>query len=122
MVYKVLLDTNFLLIPSQFGVDIFEGIRAKLDVAYELEVLRQTVDELEKLRQEGNAHAKVALSLLEAKKIKIISYAPKSYADDALAELGKDEKVYVATQDKGLKRRVKKKIFVRQKKYIEVVE
>ena len=41
---KVLIDTNMMLVPHQFGVDIFEFLRE-----YEIITLSSCMDELRKL-------------------------------------------------------------------------
>ena len=43
---KILLDTNFLLIPSQFKVDIFSEIKRICNFSYKLYVLDKSVGEL----------------------------------------------------------------------------
>ena len=47
MVRKIILDTNFLLIPVQFGVDIFSEFDRICNFKYELVVVPETVTELE---------------------------------------------------------------------------
>ena len=46
---KVIIDTNFLLIPGQFMVDIFTEIQRILDFPYELYVVGETITELNRL-------------------------------------------------------------------------
>ena len=43
---KIILDTNFLLIPAQFKVDIFDEIDRIMIEKYQLFVLDKTIDEL----------------------------------------------------------------------------
>ena len=50
----VLLDTNFLLIPAQFKVDIFSEIDRICTFQYEIAVLDKTIDELNKIIKEQN--------------------------------------------------------------------
>lgn len=45
---KVILDTNFLLIPGQFKVNVFAEIERVMDVPYHLCIIDKTVDELKK--------------------------------------------------------------------------
>ncbi len=123
---KVILDTNFLMIPGLFGVDIFRELPRRLDFPFRLHIVSQTLDELDSIAEKGSKRdrvaAQIAKQLIKAKKINIIDYAPDKYADDALLELSEQEDVYIATQDRELKRRIKKKkIILRQKKYIELV-
>ena len=117
---KIFLDTNFLMIPGQFGVDIFKEIERICDFPYELHILDTVIGELKNLTTKGKGKdkraAKLALSLLKAKPLNITRSAPDVNVDDELIRLG--QKHIIATQDMPLKRKVKKKIVLRQKKYL----
>lgn len=120
---KVILDTNFMLIPSQFGVDIFSEIDKKVIEKYEIFVLDKTVYELEKIvKEQKGKHkeaAKIALQFLD--RVNVLE-GGEGYVDDVIAEIA-DEHVIVCTQDKELKKRVKEKgarvLTMRQKKYLD---
>ncbi len=126
---KIMLDTNFLLIPAQFKVDIFSEIRRICDFSYELAVVPETVAELEGIAcgkgssGKGRKAAKLALKLLKAFKVKILKNR-KLYkrADEAILAIA-DKNSCVATQDKELKRRLREKavslIILRQKQYLK---
>ena len=43
---KIILDTNFLLIPAQFNVDIFSEIERICDFQYQLCIVDKTLSEL----------------------------------------------------------------------------
>jgi uncharacterized protein len=121
---KVVLDTNFLLIPAQFRVDIFEELTKLLDDSYELTTLKGCLGELRKIQEEqkgkNKANAKLTLDLLETKELNIIDHDP-GHIDDIIVERA-DKDTIVCTQDKDLKRRLKEKgikiITLRQKKYL----
>ncbi len=122
---KIILDTNFLMIPGQFGLDIFKEIEKLADFNYRLYILDLSIEELQKILKEAKEKdkksAKIALALLKRKNIKIIRTKTKEfqglYADDVLVRLSKDH--IIATLDKDLKRKIKgKKIIFRQKKYL----
>ena len=49
MIQKVLLDTNFILIPAYFKVDIYAEINRLMLGKYEVYVLDKTMDELNKI-------------------------------------------------------------------------
>ncbi len=126
MVTRIILDTNFLLIPAQFGVDIFAEIRRICDFTYELCVMKGSIRELGGIRDKGSGAgtdaraARAALALLESKHLNIIPNA-KCHIDDAIiAECG--ENVVVATQDAALRARAKAKgarvIVLRQKAHL----
>lgn len=147
-VAKVFLDTNFLLIPYQCHVDIFSEIERVLDVPYGLIVLQHCVDELEKMLQSGvqseRLGAKLALELVKArleppkgikclfsglkepekqKNLKIAGGSCAKHTDDAILEAASSED-FVATLDKELKKRLKRKnikiITLKQRKYLIV--
>ena len=106
---KIILDTNFLMIPSQFHVDIFHEIRRVAPEDFEMMVLSSTLEELNKLKESGKGKdkraAKLALKFVDFAGIKVVD-TKESYADKAI--LGLVTKDYVvATQDKELKRKLK---------------
>ncbi|MFA5141381.1 MAG: PIN domain-containing protein [Candidatus Woesearchaeota archaeon] len=121
---KILLDTNFLLIPQMFRVDIFEEIRRICDFNYELCVLKQTIDELNKIIKEDKPKhqlaARIGLGLIKAKDLKIVSQK-EGYTDDVIVRLAKEDYI-IATQDKELKNRLNlinaEYITLRQMKYL----
>ncbi|MBW3011682.1 nucleotide-binding protein [Candidatus Woesearchaeota archaeon] len=122
---KVILDTNFLLMPESIGVDIFTKIR-EFDPFAELFVVDATIGELKKLmerRKYGKA-AKIGLQLVEQQKIKIIKTEKNKNTDLIIAEKAQKGKYAVATQDKELKRLLKKNnvpvLALRQKNYIQL--
>ena len=123
---KVILDTNFLLIPGNFKVDIFEEIDRICDFKYTLCVVDKTLDELEKIisEQKGKdkASAKMALDILKVKGVKVLKTDSGKLVDDILVDIAQEEQVAVATQDKALKLRLKEKgariILLRQKKHL----
>jgi len=121
---KVVLDTNFLMIPGHFGIDIFEELQKRLDFPFKVYVLRQTLDELESIIKKGSGKdktaARIAEQLIKTQNINIIDYG-EDYVDDTLVKLSEQDYI-IATQDKELKARIKhKKIILRQKKYLKLV-
>lgn len=121
---KIVLDTNFLLIPGQFGVDIFTELQRICDFPYELHIMETTLKELENIMEKSAGTArqagKLALELVKAKDINIIS-SDVGYVDRAILD-SVDETTIVATMDAELREKLKKKgvklITLRQKKYL----
>jgi len=120
---KIILDTNFLLMPYQFNVDIFAEIHRICDFKYQLYIIDRTIDELESIAEKKRGKDKFAamlgLLLLKHKKVKKIKTKGKKHVDDII--LAKAEKDWiVATQDGALKRQLKKNgiahIVLRQKR------
>jgi hypothetical protein len=120
---KVVLDTNFLLIPGKFGVDIFSELDRVLDFPYRLYILENTIKELEKIKEKVSGAEKravmLAKSLIKTKNINIIRERP-GFVDDVLAELGALPNTIIATLDSGLRKRLPQAIILRQKKYLRL--
>ena len=125
---KILLDTNFLLIPYQFKVDIFSEIERICNFKYKLYVLDKTVDELKNIIEKQNGKhreaAKIGLQLLKIKKIKIIKTNSSEKTDDIILDYSK-KGYLVATQDKDLKRKIINQglsvIILKQKKILAMI-
>jgi len=118
---KIILDTNFLMIPAQFKVDIFGEIKKVMNYNYQLFVLKGTIEELnniiEKQTGKNKSAAKIALKLIKAKGLKILDINQKP-VDEILIDLSKD--YIIATQDKELKKKIKHKIILRERKKMEL--
>jgi len=120
---KILLDTNFVMIPAQFNVDIYAEIERIMTEPYELYVLDKTVSELSNLvkhaKGRNKASARLAKAILDHKKPKTLKTTSKDYVDKIILGL---EGFIVATQDGLLRSKLKKKgvktIVLRQKKYL----
>ncbi len=124
---KVILDTNFLLVPGELGIDIFSEIERLLDERHKLIVFENTLEELETLIHRSNSkesiNAKLGFVMAKQKNLKTIK-GFSGHVDDIIVEYTKSNpsKFIVATQDKKLKSRLKRNnvrvIGVRQKKYL----
>jgi rRNA-processing protein FCF1 len=120
---KVLIDTNFILVPAKFKVDIYQEINRLMEVPYDLYVLDKSLIELENIinSQKGaqKAAARLGKAILEAKKPKTLKTTSKDYVDDIILDL---EGFIIATLDKELRAKLKKRgvrtIVLRQKKYL----
>ena len=126
----IIMDTNFLLIPYQFKVDIFSEIDRIVLERYELFVLDKTIEELEKIikgkgqKQRNKLAATLALQLVRSKNIGILKTESGKTVDDILLEKA-DKDTIIATQDIELKHSIKQKnctlIVLRAKKYLILV-
>ena len=119
----IILDTNALMAVMEFHMDIFAELAHCCDFPYEVMILQGTVRELEELVHAGkgkyHAAAKVALSLLETKRIGVL---PEDGIVDNLLVSHSKQGDLVLTQDVGLKRRLQKPyLTIRQKKKVIVV-
>jgi uncharacterized protein len=101
---KVIIDTNGLMIPGQFGIDIFSELEQLGFYSYI--VPSASVKELERIvatgRGKDRSAAKIALSLLE--RCTIIN--KNGYADDIIIDMAIDMDTAVLTNDTELKKRL----------------
>ena|SRR3989338_6731671 len=126
---KILLDTNFLLVPYQFRVDIFTQINRIMHFQYKIFVLDKSIEELKNIimGQKGKNRdaAKVALKLIAIKNIGIIKAESDKKTDEVIVELSRKDNYIVATQDKDLKRSLINHgievIVLRQKKILVLI-
>ena len=135
----VVLDTNFLLIPAQFGVDVFAELERVLDFQHEVVMIDVARAELEALCEDKKTSAtdrraaRLGLQLLKAKGIRVVSSdkgkvfktPDKATLDFAIAGCTIQPKsVVVATQDKLLRDQLRAAnvpvIVLRQRQYLEL--
>jgi rRNA-processing protein FCF1 len=112
----LVLDTNFLLIPFQFKLEIFSQLERLVEPPYEILVPSTVVSELKKLgRNLGvqGAAARFGLKLVEngVETNKITLIKGKSPVDDWLVDFAKRRKaegasIVICTNDKGLRARL----------------
>ncbi len=125
MIRRIILDTNFLLIPAQFRVDIFSEVQRISDFKYRLFILDKTRDELnsisEKQRGKSREAAKLALQMVNKFGIEQIKTG-EGKVDDLLREESRKEGTIIATQDAELRRTLKNVIFLRQRHYLALKE
>ena len=115
----VLFDTNMLLVPKQFGIDVFSEVD-RLVPGNEKATITQVVHELENVNDRRAAN--VGLELVKRYALRIIPATGK--ADDALIDVAIKERAVVCTNDRELKERCAEKgvkiIFMRGKKKLEI--
>jgi uncharacterized protein len=129
--YKIILDTNFLLIPAYFNVDIISEIERICLFDYNLAIIDQTIDEINKIiaikEKKAKTGALIAQQIIENNNFEIISTKEEKYqdydVDSVILMVAKDNDYIVATHDMELKKRLKKEgikvIILRQKKYLQ---
>jgi rRNA-processing protein FCF1 len=123
---KVIIDTNALMVPEQFGVDIFSELQRLGYVQWI--VPAQVLGELRSLATKADKGrdkiaARVALGLAEqCNTIGIDNFD----ADIAIEKLAISEGAAVFTNDKALKKRLFSKgitvIYLRQERYLEATK
>lgn len=125
----IILDTNFLLIPAQYKVDIFSEIDRICHFNYKLAIFDKTLDELKKIRgkKESKSNVNLTLKLIKAKGLNILNSDLKDKTVDmAILGYAALSQSIVATQDSALKQSLRAKqvkiITLRQKKYLILIE
>ncbi|MFP4045903.1 MAG: PIN domain-containing protein [Candidatus Aenigmatarchaeota archaeon] len=107
-ILTVILDANFLMIPEQFGIDIFSELDSLIEKEYRTVTVDVVMSELRGLTRnsgKGGKAAGLALKLAEEKGIDIIE-TERLRGDDAILDAAKKmENASVATNDKELKKR-----------------
>ncbi|MBD3164514.1 hypothetical protein GF323_04890 [Candidatus Woesearchaeota archaeon] len=126
---KIILDTNFLLIPYTLKVDIFVEIDRIIQDRYEICIIDRTIAELDNIieKQKGKEKqaAKFAKELIRKKKIREIKTEESNQSvDEEILNLSEKEEIIVATQDKELKEKLKESgarvIILRQKSHLKL--
>jgi rRNA-processing protein FCF1 len=107
----VLLDTNFLLLPHTHHLDVFSELERVIPEEHRLLVLSGTLKELTVLSSGGSESAvaaRVALALLERKKVEVLE--SEGNVDEALLSYSQEHKnAVVCTNDRNLKKKLKEK-------------
>jgi len=125
---KIILDSNFLFIPTQFKIDVFEGLTNLLNQKLEPIMLSATYQELQTMAEKGSpSRRKQALLALELTKKCCLVNVKKSVEetnDDVILRIATEWKSPVATNDRELRRKLRKRdipvIFLRGKSHLEL--
>ncbi|WP_457753223.1 PIN domain-containing protein [Thermococcus sp.] len=127
--WLVVPDTNFLLIPGQFGVDIIGELNRILDVRFEIVVPNIVLDELNIIEHKAKGKdlmaVRMAKKLAERFRIVEIGRFGEKPTDEQIYEFAvKNSNVIVCTNDKLLKKKLREKgipvVYLRQKKILEL--
>lgn len=139
----VILDANFLMVPSQFGVDVYEELRMRLTGKLQLIIVPEVLDELSN-KMDGHASTKFQRNVKMA--FQLLKHQQQQYpecfvtlpegntlnapVDDYLIlkalqySSNRDDRIYIATNDKELRKKSSQKgirvIYLRQKKLLEI--
>ena len=127
--WLVVPDTNFLLVPGQFGVDIIGELNRIIDVRFKIIIPNVVLDELTVI--ERKSRGKDLLAIRMAKKlaerfetVEMGRFGKRPIDDQILEFAVKNERVIVCTNDKGLKKRLRERgvpvVYLRSKKILEL--
>lgn len=112
-VQDVILDTNFLLVPYQYRIDVLSEIERLLDMRVHFIVPTGVVAELKRIAKTRGAKgmaAKFALKLVDANKLahKLSVHHSIGGVDDWIFHLAHFNGAIICTNDVELKKRAKK--------------
>jgi hypothetical protein len=125
---RVLLDTNFLMLPVRFGVDIKSEIGRIVEASFILATTPAVVDELSRIKKQVKPSevkdVDFAINLTETlEKISDVS-EPGEDVDDQLLRLASSGGYLIATTDTELRKRLRSKglpvIFLRQSRFLAI--
>lgn len=125
---KVIFDSNFLFVPSQFQIDIFEELTNLLNQRFEPILLFPTYRELLKIAERGSPkmrkQASLALKLAEKCRLIHVEKGLEETHDDVIVRVASEWRCPVATNDRELRKRLRNVgvsvIFLRQKRRLEL--
>ncbi|WP_297436433.1 PIN domain-containing protein [Thermococcus sp.] len=126
--WLVLPDTNFLLVPGQFGVDILGELNRILDVRFRVIVPNVVLQELEVIERKSRGRDLMAIKMARklAERFEVIEigrFGERPIDDQILDFAMNNERIIVCTNDKGLKKRLRAMgipvVYLRSKRILE---
>ncbi len=127
MPIKVILDSNFLMIPFQFHLDVFQEIEFLLQKKVDFVVPSAVKNELTIISArggEGAPEASLALQLASRCRVVEVSLQEGETVDDAIVKASQKLGGVVATTDIELKKRLRDNnvpvVYLREKSKLEV--
>jgi rRNA-processing protein FCF1 len=124
---KVILDSNFLMIPFQFNLDIFQEIEFLLQKKVDFVVPSAVKAELTDISTrggEGASEASLALQLASRCRVVEVALESNGTVDDAIFKAAQKLGAVVATTDIVLKKRLRDinvpVVYLREKSKLEV--
>ncbi len=127
MPVKIILDSNFLMIPFQFNLDVFQEIEYLLQKKVDFIVPSAVKSELTGISArggEGAAEASLALQLASRCRVVEVALDENETVDDAIVKSSQKLGAVVATTDIELKKRLRAinvpVVYLRDKSKLEV--
>jgi len=119
---KFLIDTNFLLIPFQFRVDVFSELtKFGKPELFTLNLVVRELDKLSRSKGREGKQARLAMILLKKEGVEILPSSSR-IADAGIVAMAAKNHMVVCTQDKALIKKLKAKeihvVMLRQKRYL----
>lgn len=117
---RLVLDANFLVLPFQFNVEIFDEFKRLLGGKYEVWTLERALNEA--LNIEDAKYRQLVKKLMDLKDIGVIRTPADQPVDDDLMDMARDGFV-ICTNDRKLRNRLDDEnlphIFLRQRNHLE---
>lgn len=113
---EILLDTNFILTCVLQKIDFVELSEEMFNEKLNWILPKQVISELKKIekdlkqKRKFREGAKLSLEILETMNLKIVDLNKNPNIDIAIKDYISDKPIVLATNDKGLKKRVKNRI------------
>lgn len=128
MAIQVILDSNFLFVPSQFKIDIFEELAKLLNQRFEPVLLSTTHNELLTMTERGSPsrrkQAFLALKLAEKCHLVNVKKSKEETNDDVILRIATERRSPVATNDRELRRKLRDRdipvVYLRSKRRLEL--
>ena len=125
---KIILDTNFLLIQSQFRIDIKKELEQRLNRKIEGIILYPIYEEIYRLSMSASIkerkNALMTLQVLDEFEIMLVKKRQNESVDALIIRVAKKWNWPVATNDKDLRKKLRKLgiavIYLRQSSRLEV--
>jgi rRNA-processing protein FCF1 len=126
---RILFDTNFLMIPLRFGVDIFEETERVLNQPPDYYVTRSVLKEIEHLKQGARPSFVKELSFAEkiAERCSVLEVEVEDgeTVDDSILRTAEKKRFIVGTTDAELRKKLRdagvKVLVLRQRRYLELM-
>ena len=129
MPFKVLLDSNFLMLFPIFHGDLFEELDKVVNRKTEKIVIIPVYEELRRISLEGDTRSKkqaeMVLKFIEKGKFRFVNVElkPLEMVDELIARTAETWKCFVATNDRELRKRLTKLgvaiVYLRQRNRLE---
>lgn len=128
MTVRVILDSNFLFIPLEFQIDIFEELMELLNQRFEPILLSPTYKELQKIAElsspKNKRQASFALKLAAKCRIVEVEQGLDEACDDLIVRVATKWKCPVATNDRALRKKLRDEnvpvIYLRQRSHLDM--
>lgn len=121
---KLLVDTNFLLVPVRFKLDVFEETPKAVNDIVEFYVSSRVLDEIKilKERSKGNFVRQLKLAEKLAENCKVIDDNSRTRVDQSLIDLAIEHEMVLGTTDAELRQNARKAgvkvVYMRQKSHL----